>query len=111
VPHDMLRGEHSIRWGEAMIIIAGRLDVDPAARETYLAECRAVIEAARAADGCLDFLLAPDPVEPGRIHVYERWESDAQLERFRGAAPESPASVPIRHADVNLYRISEVGPA
>lgn len=93
-----------------MIIIAGRLDVDPAGRAEYLAGCRPITEQARTADGCLDFVLAADPIEPGRINVYERWGSTEQLERFRGEAPESPSAVPILDASVQRYEISAVGP-
>jgi quinol monooxygenase YgiN len=91
-----------------LIIISGRLCVDPDRRDAYLAACLTVIEQARAFDGCLDFTLSADPIEPGRINVYERWASDEQLERFRGAGPEFEPAAEIRDADVSRYRISAV---
>ncbi|PSK93626.1 antibiotic biosynthesis monooxygenase [Murinocardiopsis flavida] len=89
-----------------MLIVSGRLYVDPQARGDYLAGCRAIIEAARAAPGCLDFVLAADPLDPARINVYERWESDADLDRFRGAGPDPGQQADIRDASVAKYRIS-----
>ena len=75
-----------------MLIIAGSLQVEPDARDSYLAGCAQVIAQARATPGCLDFLLAADPLEPGRIHVYERWESP---ERRRSATPGRARSRPL----------------
>ena len=94
-----------------MIIVAGWIAVDAEARAAYLDGCRAVLEQARAAGGCLDFALSADPLEPGRINVYERWESDEDLERFRGAGPSDEQSAQIRDASVARYRISAVEPA
>ncbi|MFI0409444.1 putative quinol monooxygenase [Actinomadura sp. 3N508] len=93
-----------------MIIISGWLSVDPAGRDAYLAGCRRVVEAARATPGCLDFALAADLVEPDRITVYERWETDEAVERFRGGGPEPEQAAQIRAADVKRYRISAVEP-
>ena len=94
-----------------MIIVSGKLYVDPATRETYLSSCMNVVELARQAPGCLDFALAADLVEAGRINVYERWESDAELEAFRGSGPDSDQQTLILDADVQRYRISSVEPA
>jgi quinol monooxygenase YgiN len=89
-----------------MIIIAGHITVDPGDRDRYLNLVADVAPQARKAPGCLDFVQAADPIEPGRINIYERWNSDEDLHRFRtngGAAPETPQ---IRTADVQKYRIS-----
>ncbi|WP_233521353.1 putative quinol monooxygenase [Streptomyces triticagri] len=63
---------------------------------------------ARAADGCLDFALSADLLDPDRINVYERWESDETLARFRGAGPTGDQAAKIRDAEVSKYRISGV---
>lgn len=70
-----------------MVIVAGHLIVDPAGRESYLADCVAVVEMARAADGCLDFAISPDVVDPGRINLLERWETQDAVNAFRGSGP------------------------
>lgn len=74
--------------GTGSVVVAGHLTVDPADRATYLARCRAAIEAARANPDCIDFALGADAVEPARINVYERWRSRAALEAFRGSGPD-----------------------
>jgi quinol monooxygenase YgiN len=65
-----------------------------------------VIRTAREAPGCEAFVLSPDPLDPGRINVYERWSTDADLERFRGEGPSDEQTSQIRSADVKRYRIS-----
>lgn len=89
-----------------MIIVAGSLFVDPANRAAYLDSCIDAIKAARSARGCEAFVLSADPLEPDRVNVYERWTSDAALERFRGEGPDDEAASQIRGADVKRYRIS-----
>ena len=92
-----------------MLIVAGHLIVDPTEREAYVAGCRAVVEAARAAEGCLDFSITADLVEPGRINVYERWEAEEPLLAFRGSGPSGDQQAQILGADVERYEISAVG--
>jgi quinol monooxygenase YgiN len=91
-----------------VLIIAGRLIVNPADRATYLAVNNDAIRQARDAAGCLDFVQAADPIEPGRINIFERWESEEHLVSFRGAGRPSAESPPIQSADVKRYLISAV---
>ena len=90
-----------------MILVAGALFVDPAGREDYLAGCRAVVEEAREADGCLDFALSPDLVDPRRINVYERWTDEQALARFRGSGPSDDQNNAIQTADVQEFRVTQ----
>ncbi|RYE89974.1 MAG: antibiotic biosynthesis monooxygenase [Myxococcales bacterium] len=91
-----------------MIIIAGTLHVDPARRDEYLALTADVAVKARQAPGCLDFVQSADPIEPGRINIHERWESDADVEAFRRSGGPSPELPGIRQASVKKYRIAGV---
>ncbi|BCB87184.1 putative quinol monooxygenase [Phytohabitans suffuscus] len=91
-----------------MIIVAGWIRVEPEVREAYLEGCRAVLEQARGASGCLDFALTADLLEPGRVNVFERWESDEDLAAFRGAGPDDGQAAQILDASVSKYRISAV---
>lgn len=94
----------------AMIIVAGPIHLDPAERDGYLEGCREVIEAARGADGCLDFHLAADPVDPGRINVFERWERVDAVEAFRGSGPSDEQGAAILDAAVVQYEIATATP-
>jgi quinol monooxygenase YgiN len=93
-----------------VIIVAGTLFVAAAERERYLTAVADVTGQARAAAGCLDFVQAADPLDPSRINVYERWDSDEALLAFRGSgeAGAEPDGPELTGADVRKYRISAV---
>lgn len=93
-----------------MLIIAGSIQVSPAQRDAYVAECVPIVEAARASDGCLSFSISADTVEPDRILIFERWETEEQLLAFRDTGPDDDQQAAILDADVNRYTISSVGP-
>ena len=67
-----------------MVIVAGHVVVAPTERDDYLSGCVEVVRQARQTPGCLDFALTADLIEPGRINIFERWESQAAVEAFRG---------------------------
>jgi len=93
-----------------VIIVAGHLRVDANDRDRYVDGCRDVIIAARAAAGCLDFHLSPDPLDEERINVFERWTDQASVERFRGDGPSDDQQSMIVAAQVSHYDISAVTP-
>lgn len=89
-----------------MIIVSGCIWVAPPERDAYLAGCRAVVEQARQAPGCQDFHLSADPIEPGRINVYEQWDSAAAVDAFRGAGPGDDQSAAILDAAVFQHEVA-----
>ena len=91
-----------------MLIIAGNVIVDPADRAAFLAANADVVGQARLAEGCLDFVQAADPLDPSRINIFERWETEDHLLAFRGAGVPSSDSPPIQSASVMRYIISAV---
>ncbi|UJA19326.1 antibiotic biosynthesis monooxygenase [Thermoleophilia bacterium SCSIO 60948] len=71
-----------------MLIVAGHLVVDPADRAALLEASAGSVRLARKAPGCLDFATSADPVDPARVNVFERWESEASLKAFRESEVE-----------------------
>src|ERR671910_123220 len=71
------------KTGAPMVIVAGHITVEPQQREAYLAGCVSVVEQARGTAGCLDFAITADLIDPGRVNIFERWESQAALVRGR----------------------------
>jgi quinol monooxygenase YgiN len=65
-----------------------------------------VVEQARQAPGCLDFALSADLLDPGRINVFERWESPAAVEAFRGSGPSDDQSAAIVAASVAEWDVA-----
>ena len=88
-----------------VVIVAGHLVVDPRRRDDYLTGCVDVVRQAREAPGCLDFSLSADLLEPGRINIFERWESQAAVEAFRGTGSSDEQGEMIVSAAVSEYDI------
>jgi quinol monooxygenase YgiN len=61
------------------IIISGTVDLPPERLDAALAAAKPLIEGALTEPGCLDYDWCPDPLHPGRLRVFERWESEAAL--------------------------------
>jgi quinol monooxygenase YgiN len=93
-----------------MVIVAGHITVDPEQRESYLAGFVSVVEKARGAAGCLDFAIAADAIDPGRVNLFERWESQAAVKAFRRSAPRSKQGAAMLSASVAEYDIADVRP-
>jgi quinol monooxygenase YgiN len=91
--------------GAKQIVVAGHLIVEPAGRAAYLADCREAVRQARLAAGCLDFTISADLLDPGRINIFERWESRAAVESFRGSGPSDDQQAAIVSASVAEYDV------
>ncbi|CAN5884739.1 antibiotic biosynthesis monooxygenase [soil metagenome] len=91
-----------------MIIVAGHLIIDPSDRQTYLDGAQDIIASARSAVGCLDFSMTADLIEPGRINVYERWETTAAVEAFRGDGPDDSQWEQITDATVDQFQVTHM---
>jgi quinol monooxygenase YgiN len=96
-----------------MLIVAGHFEVDPERREEFIAGRNEAMRASRAEEGCYVYAFSPDPLEPGRVLLFERWESKAalaaHLERLR-SAPRPDSDIKVHGAEVLQYEIGDVGP-
>jgi len=92
-----------------MLIIAGKLYMAPEDCDKWVASHYDVIQRARAAPGCVDLYLGADPVEAGRVNLFEQWESEEHLEAWRATA-NPPPKPEIVGGDVQKYQISSSSP-
>ena len=88
-----------------MIIVAGRIHIAPGRRREFLALSASAIASARSTRGCSDFVVAPDPIDPDRVNVYEEWTDRAALDAFRGDGPPTSMTTLIARADVREYDV------
>lgn len=96
-----------------MLIVAGHFEVDPAQRDEFLLSRVAAMRTSRSEAGCITYVFSADPIEPGRVQLFECWESKealaAHLEGMR-SAPRPATGVAILAAEVQQYEIAAVGP-
>ena len=91
-----------------MVIVAGHLTLDPEQREACLAGFMRVVEKARQADGCLDFAMSADLLDPGRVNLFERWESQEAVKAFRRKAPRVKRHAVMLSVSVAEYDVADV---
>lgn len=88
------------------IIVAGKIMITPGFRAAFIDKSRPSILEARKTEGCEDFSVSPDPVDPHRINIFEKWLSRSALEAFRQSGPESDLAALIESIDVNEYELN-----
>jgi quinol monooxygenase YgiN len=96
-----------------VIIVAGHFVVDPHQREEFLRSRTDVMRTSRSEPGCITYAFSPDPLDPGRVLLFERWESKAALADHLAALRQRPRPqdrVEVRESEVQQYEISAVGP-
>jgi quinol monooxygenase YgiN len=69
-----------------MIILAGYSLTGEEARDAAVTAFAGLVERARQQDGCLDFSIGADPVDPERINLFECWRDQAALAAWRKVA-------------------------
>jgi quinol monooxygenase YgiN len=92
------------------VIVAGKVYVEPGQRDRFIEGHRVIVEKARAYPGCLDVAISADPVEPGRVNLFEYWESAEVLNRWRRISPRPTVRMKIKDAQVYKHTVSETGP-
>jgi quinol monooxygenase YgiN len=94
-----------------MLIITGSIRTAAADRDAFVAASVDAVRTAREAPGCLDFVVAADPLDSERVNVLERWERATDLDAFRGSGPGADLTSMIVAADVQQYEVTPSGPA
>ena len=73
-----------------MVIVGGWFTVEPSEREAFIAGQAEAIRRSRAEQGCIEYVIAADPVEPGRAVLFERWASQADLDAHLAGLASAP---------------------
>ena len=77
----------------AMVIVIGTIDVAPERREAFIHDQLDRIRETRAAKGCLTCAYSPDPLDPGRALLIERWASQEDFDAHLALARTCPTGV------------------
>ncbi len=94
-----------------MIIISGTITLNPGKRDDFLRASTEAMQTARKAKGCAAFVVAADPIEADVANVYEEWDAEESLLRFRGDGPSADMRGMILRANVRRHEVSRSGPA
>jgi quinol monooxygenase YgiN len=93
---------------EHVVIVAGSFEVDPEQREEFVASRHESMKKSRSEPGNLEYTVAADPIDPGRVILYERWVDQAALDAHiagirQGGAPQAVAP---KSASILVYDIA-----
>ena len=91
------------------LIIAGHARVAEADRDTYVTAHRDLVERCRQAGGRLDVAISAEPLDPRRVNIFERWESQADLDAWRSVANAPDTGIEFE-ADVQLFSVTDARP-
>lgn len=99
----------------ARVTIAGTIDFAGRDVAPILEAARELIAAACAEPGCIHYCWTADVLHPGRIRVFEEWESGETLIAHLAAAPYREmaahlAASGMTGADVHKYRVDAKEP-
>jgi quinol monooxygenase YgiN len=97
------------------IVISGEVDLAPEDRDRALVGARGLIEQALAETGCVHYAWTADLSLPGRVNVFEEWESQPDLAaHLAGPAYQGMlahlSGFGIRNAVTRKYRVDHVEP-
>lgn len=85
-----------------MIIIAGYSRTQSDKRDAAVEAFAAMVARARQQDGCVDFSIGSDAVDPERLNVFECWRDEQAWKAWRKIA-KGPRVV-LRETHVKLYQ-------
>jgi quinol monooxygenase YgiN len=97
------------RYAYAMVIVAGHLHVPPQERDAWVAAHHDILRQVRSEPGCVDLAITADPLDEGRVNLFELWRSEEHLAAWRTIA-EPPPKPPILSTTVLRHRISASAP-
>jgi len=98
-----------------MLVIAGRIEIDPANTEAATSAALEMMKETRKEPGCISYTFTSDLAEPGAFRIFEEWESQNALEAHF-ASPHMAAvqgrvgELGVKSMDVKKYTVSQVGP-
>ena len=95
-----------------MLVIGGRIRIDPAGRDQAIAAATEMMRESNKEDGCISYTFSADLEDPGLFRIFEEWESEAAL----GAHFKAPhmatfqkalGALKVLEMDVKQYSVSD----
>ena len=93
-----------------MVIVGGTFEVEPSQRAQFIASRDGMMRTSRGEAGCLEYVYCADPIEPNRVVLFERWESqealDDHLATLRAGQPSSDGDITPITSSIVIYDVS-----
>jgi quinol monooxygenase YgiN len=97
----------------AIVIVQGVFTVDPEERDRFIEASIEGMRSSREEEGCLEYVMAADPLDPERVILSERWESmdhlSQHLARPRDASGGQDRPAP-RDVQITLFDVASSRP-
>ncbi len=98
-----------------MLVIAGRIEIDPGNRDAAISAAREMMEQTQREAGCISYTFSSDLTDPGCFRIFEEWKSQEALDAHF-ASPHMAAfqgkvgALGVKSMHVQKYQVSSVGP-
>lgn len=93
-----------------MVIVGGSFEIKADERDEFLAGRLEGMRASRSEPGCLEYTMSADPIDPGRVVLFERWADqaslDAHLAAMGSAPPPTGRAVAPTSATITIYDVA-----
>jgi quinol monooxygenase YgiN len=98
----------------ANVIVQGTFSVDPSERDRFVETSVDAMRSSRREEGCLEYVMAADPLDPERVVLSERWESMDHLQQHlaqqKSAARGADARPVPRSVEITLFEVAASRP-
>jgi quinol monooxygenase YgiN len=92
------------------VIVQGVFSLDPAERDRFVAASVEGMRTSRQEEGCLEYVMAADPLDPERAVLSERWASmdhlNQHLARPRETSQGAEARPAPRSAEITVFEVA-----
>jgi quinol monooxygenase YgiN len=97
-----------------MVIVGGEFELDPELRDKFIESRGDMMRLSRSEPGCIEYTFAADPLKPGRVVLFEKWENQAALDAHIAAQraaprPSEPGIRPIS-SSIMIYDVASERP-
>jgi quinol monooxygenase YgiN len=96
-----------------MIIVSGVMDVAEDQRDAFLESKRDQVLRTRGETGCQQYAFSADAHAPGRVRLFELWDSFADLQAHVAgisSAGQSGPSIAVTSTDIQVFEASPTSP-
>jgi quinol monooxygenase YgiN len=98
----------------ATVIVQGVFSIDAKERDRFVEASVEAMRSSRQEEGCLEYVIAADPLDPERAVLSERWESMDHLQQHLTQQKDSPRGVDSRlvprNTEITIFEVATSRP-